>query len=422
MNVSNTNRIISVESKNGTVHMPIFNHHNSYCFHISVLQRLHSSPTLNNLLKQRYNIQPLQSAWTQNQFSNYNDIVGIFNIPLAIYATLDKNNATEQYVNILFETFENYFTYFEDNYVHNSSKEGYFPEVLIVFYMLPCIWKICNGNEKTLLTIISQLNLDPINIINTSVEINSNFHVIPYLREEYIDIIENLYNEILGFVKKEDIKYTEWCCGTFEMFPNKDKNGGHAVTILKAINNEYYIFDDHKFITPLEDYHNMREGNIYSITIRDIDGANLAIINSILDCKNVSSSKFSARVNRYELNFKDRFENYSHEDILKKCAKNLNGSESNSKIDEAVWNAKNNASGDTSINGFRKDMGDELANKFIRGVIAGTVLKIILIVALLVAIVALVVYIRKNKEYLKTDSRIFKALRRKRNTNIMHRL
>ena len=124
----------------------------------------------------------------------------------------------------------------------------------------------------------------------------------------------------------------------------------------------------------------------------------------------------------YELNFKDRFENYSHEDILKKCAKNLNGGESNSKIDEAVWNAKNNASGDTSINGFRKDMGDELANKFIRGVITGTVLKIILIVALLVAIVALVVYIRKNKEYLKTDSRIFKALRRKRNTNIMHRL
>ena len=69
------------------------------------------------------------------------------------------------------------------------------------------------------------------------------------------------------------------------------------------------------------------------------------------------------------------------EDILKKCANNLNGGESNNKIDEAVWNAKNNASDDTSINGFRKDMGDELANKFIRGVITGTVLKIILIVA-----------------------------------------
>lgn len=342
--------ITSIRSDNNTLHIPLYNHNNAYCFHVSVLQRLHSSPSLNRLLRDTANDQQ-------------NDIVDILLYPAEVYASLDNGNT-----DYVYEEIRNYFPSFESQFVHDESKDGYFPETLLVFTYLPCIWKRCDRNRDLFTQIVNELNIDRINIYDTEVSIDDAYSRDSYLRLEYSAILRDLYTDMLENIK--GITFDgKWVCGTFEIFPNKDHNGGHAVTLISS-GGTFYVIDDQKYITPLNEYYKLREERIYSITIRDIDAVTLARINAILQTNQILESKFASRVSRYEFNLSNKFTSISDNDILK----------------TAITQTFNGGGAEQS---------------FVAGITLSIVIRALVIILLVALITACVVYVAKNRDTLK---------------------
>ena len=99
-----------------------------------------------------------------------------------------------------------------------------------------------------------------------------------------------------------------------EVYPNKDKTGGHAITLIKGNSNiddniDFYIIDDQNSISKLSDYYNNRKERLYEISIRDVDEITIANVNAIFHakCDIDPSCKFSKRVSRFVLNFEHNF-------------------------------------------------------------------------------------------------------------------
>jgi hypothetical protein len=205
--------------------------------------------------------------------------------------------------------------------------------------MLPCVRAFVNAfehrmNSKTddehmifFYNILSELHIDLIS-----------FRQIEYVYADditgdgsYIDDI-NYRNVMYGLYDKmiknipETIEFQPFVAASLEVFPNKDKTGGHAITLIKVLvdresadsdtedrepsceNDDcYYIIDDHNAISRLDDYYKSRSERLYEIVIRDIDSINIANINRILRAKCSSNASFSNRVSRYVLNFDHKF-------------------------------------------------------------------------------------------------------------------
>ena len=142
-------------------------------------------------------------------------------------------------------------------------------------------------------------------------------------RKQILESYENMINHI---PKKYD--RSQFVSSCLEIFPNSDKTGGHAITLIRGISDidikngihkdDYYILDDQNSISKLHDYYNDRKERLYKINIRDVDEVTIANINAILHakCDIDPSCKFSKRVSRFCLDFSHNFLSQK-EDILK---------------------------------------------------------------------------------------------------------
>ena len=306
--------ISSLKSINNTKHIALFNYDNSMCYHISVLQRLHSSPTLNKeCLKLKLN----------EQLVDKRNICEVLMLPIKIYSEIDDSNESLIYTRI-----KEYFNWFVPNYVSNCGRHGYAPNALFIYFILPVIYKYFPDKFKNIIEElhVNKINFNNIDYVCSDVILNEkntflkNDNDRKIILECYKTMIENIPSKI------------DRCCfvsAILEIFPNKDKTGGHAVTLIKGRSNieiqnsidsfeNFYIIDDQNSISKLSDYYNLRKEKLYEISIRDIDEITIANINAIFHakCDIAPSCKFSKRVTRFVLNFEQNFLSTT-EDLLK---------------------------------------------------------------------------------------------------------
>lgn len=269
-------------SKTGTMHIGLFNYNNSFCHHISVLQRLHSSSILNNLLRK-----DIKSTLTEVQYELLK--------PLIIYSKITKKNHGETYIEL-----KEYFEEFVPKYVNENSLHGYNVGFILIYYYCPLIYL---AFPTRYFDILSELHIDPINFNSSTYVIEDIYKSYPYLKIGYSDGFMELYLNMISNMREYDLRY--FVSSVLEIFPNKDKTGGHGVSLILSEDDEFYIIDDQNAISTLSLYYKRRKERIYEMSVRDIDGASIANINKVLNsiCSIHPEALFQNRVSRYVLNF-----------------------------------------------------------------------------------------------------------------------
>lgn len=306
--------ISSLISVNNTKHIALFNYDNSMCYHISVLQRLHSSPTLNELCF-RLSI--------NEQTIDKNNILEVLMLPVKIYSEINDSNDLVIYTRI-----KEYFKWFVPNYVSIVGRHGYTPNNLFIYFILPVIYHYFPNEFKTIIEElhVSKINFNNIDYVCDDVILNDDNTFLENI--EYRNIILNCYKQMISNLPNK-IDRHNFVSAILEIFPNKDRTGGHAVTLILGRTNleienfsnnfdDFYVIDDQNTISKLSDYYNLRKEKLYEISIRDIDEITIANINAVLHAKcNIDPScKFSKRVTRFVLNFEHNFLSTT-EDLLK---------------------------------------------------------------------------------------------------------
>ena len=377
--------ITTISSVNKTNHIALYNYNNSFCFHISVLQKLHTSPTLNlvmsHVYRQQLNQFFLAAESTNRYIKSVQDLPDMLSIesfkrsvvqlipneplqhtiltqflyPVYLYSVWDYLQSTptlHAYIDAnrlnkcqkcplftdfslkisdfdLYTRMKQYFDAFVPNFVKQSARNGYYPQQLLIYYMLPCVHAFTNAFERSQ----SNTTSEPIFFLNILSELHIeriNFKQIEYVyadeitgESSYLDDVNyrntvyTLYSQMMKNIP-ESYDMQPFVAATLEVFPNKDKTGGHAITLIKCrdtcsgtdqceYTDCYYIIDDHNCISTLEDYYSNRSARLYEIVIREIDPVNIANINRILRSRCSSDTSFSNRVTRYVLNFEHKF-------------------------------------------------------------------------------------------------------------------
>lgn len=295
-----------LRSISGSHHIAIHNYDNSFCHHLSAIQKIHTSMSLNRLL-------------TKTSLENIDDpLIRDVIEPLYYYAIYDesmRNGDNDPLIEEQLHTqLKDYFSRFVNEYVAMSGLHGYFPMHIMVYLIIPCIWKLCmdHNNGKLFAAIINELHMDPIDF-NSVEYVAKDLITGPdtaYLKNEYSERQLSLYLEMISAnVIPKEMPRSMFIASVLEVYPNADKTGGHAIVIIRGSDKQYYVIDDQNAITLLSDYYETRKERLHSITIRDVDEETIANLNGIIRgcCKVSSDCAFSKRISRYELDLSNTF-------------------------------------------------------------------------------------------------------------------
>jgi hypothetical protein len=306
-----------IKSCNDTLHIAIFNTENHFCYHIVQLQKLHSSPKLNAVLKDIFPVIP--ELTTPND-----DLIQFIMYPFIVYSHINRNNVNEIYKRIsrYYETL--------DNYVTDYAKSGFNPDNLLICILLPSLFKIINDRDL-FITIINELSLNIANLniadyaVNNNITCNDGFLKGPFHEELLKNYIEmkslNIKHSDCPTLDQQNI-----ACSVLEVFPipNSTKNG-HAVSLFfgttfgpcdfvgtlgssvnsntntngsgMSINqNNSFIACDSINIADLKEYINERRDGINRIIIRHISKEFINKLNNYLQ-----NLKFEQTVTSYTL-------------------------------------------------------------------------------------------------------------------------
>lgn len=240
--------------------------------------------------------------------------------PIYLYAAYEGKDDDEELS--LYTKMKEYYVYFVDKYVSNVGRKGYFPMNVLVYSFLPVVYKLFPNEFES---ILSELHMDRIDFNDIEYVVKS---IIcdpkqAFLKQEFVQKQYELYTKMMSEGVPKKIQKKHFVSAILEIFPNKDKTGGHAITLLKGIDDHFYVIDDQNAISRLEEYYTLRESRLYSISIKDIDEVTIANLNAILHAKCIidDSCAFSKRVSRYELNFEHKFLTVNESKLLKEIEK-----------------------------------------------------------------------------------------------------
>lgn len=215
-----------------------------------------------------------------------NDIASLLLKPLKIYAQIDNIKPSEVYKQMR--------VYFDEFVKHVQQQHGYVPTYLLYFFYMPCIYHMYENNFKA---ICNELHLDPINFNKQDNPVEYEF-AHGYLKQEHNDIIHGWYIDMVNSGIIKDIKPGNFVSSILEISTEEDK-GGHAVTLLKGLDSNYYILDDDKCADTISNWYNTsRKYKILEVSIRDLDQQTVDDLNNIL-----GKGTVERRLTRYVLNY-----------------------------------------------------------------------------------------------------------------------
>lgn len=334
-----------IKSINETYHIPLFNTGNSYCFFITVIQRLHSSVNLNRLCYKLINDPDIIN------YKQCDDIFKIMITPLVIYSKLDhqlsiSTDNAEQVCLDIYREIDAFMDWFSIEIVGYAGRHGYPTVYALIYFFMPCIYKMFPNDFMTIVKELHFYRIDFNNVHhhseNTILNENKSFLLKPHHRR----IIFNAYTEMISKIPN-DYRVSRFVSAIMDVTPSNNNNKiGHAIILIKCHNSPrddaFYVIDDHNAVVTLTDYIEKRKQRLYEICIRDIDEITMANINSIIRayCKIDPSCKFSKYVTRYVLNFDHNFKDITDYMIKEELKTNdeLAVDESNKMlINHDVW-------------------------------------------------------------------------------------
>ena len=294
-------------SRSKTYHIPLYNYENKYCYWLSVLQRLHTSNTLNKCVFNYF----------MTHDPNETDIETLLLKPVYIYAQFDGSDVSNANIIRVYDQVRAFMIESIPQLVHPFARNGFMPETLLVYYYCPII---CHLFSSSFVSILDEIHINkiefeaPLSTVRDSICEKYQF----LDQTTHQNIIFTLYSQMLEHMKANNIqtvKLEPFVSATLEVYPNKDHTGGHAITIIYGLSDEdmtnemFYIIDDQRSISPLHTYYTNRNERIYELSLRDVTDVTVAAINDVLhnQAHIDSGCKFSQRVTRYSLKFEDNF-------------------------------------------------------------------------------------------------------------------
>lgn len=233
---------------NGIVYIPIKNLRNCYCYHIAVVQLLHTSPTLGSCLRvtgDRYADMMLGPLLTYNQI-NIKNKDQVFEAMIKAYEMLDRHVK-----------------------VH-----GYWSYVLLYDYIMPIIHHFWTDQFPQ---ICSELNIDQFHLRQPPISVKAVMRSNPFV--EWRPCIDEWYREM--FEDPFDYRPAGFKGGIIEVMPDANSSdGGHGLFILKT-QDKFIVFDDATVVDLFEHYVHERSGFISRIAIQNIDAENASRLQSL---------------------------------------------------------------------------------------------------------------------------------------------
>ena len=225
------------------LYIALFNKWNSFCYHISSVQLLHSSKTLNKCLREK----PIEHK-----------LAKVLLHQNMIYSAINQDNYKETFFRI-----RDSYDKLVDKYLDDYAKDGYSPTYLLLYFMFPAIHEAFPDKFET---ILSEINFNAPECPCYNVEYIVKKH--PFLKPEYQDEILSMNKRMPGLRHHGTFKG-----GIMEVFPTLDScDGGHAMFILKTFKANtptFYVFDDSNCIDEFQRFVPSR--NIAKLIIRNID-------------------------------------------------------------------------------------------------------------------------------------------------------
>lgn len=225
------------------LYIALFNKWNSFCYHTSSVQLLHSSRTLNECLKERTIEHKLARVLLHQNM---------------IYSNINQSNYTETFFAI-----RDSYDKLIDEYLDDYAKDGYSPTYLLLYFLFPAIHEAFPDKFER---ILSEINFNAPECPCYNVEYIVKNH--PFLKPEYQAEILAMNKRMPGLRHHGTFKG-----GIMEVFPTLEScDGGHAMFILKTLKANtptFYVFDDSNCIDEFQRFVSSR--NIAKIIIRNID-------------------------------------------------------------------------------------------------------------------------------------------------------
>lgn len=225
------------------LYIALFNKWNSFCYHTSSVQLLHSSRTLNKCLKERTIEHKLAQVLLHQNM---------------IYSNINQSNYTETFFAI-----RDSYDKLVDEYIDDYAKDGYSPTYLLLYFLFPAIHEAFPDKFEK---ILSEINFNAPECPCYNVEYIVKNH--PFLKPEYQAEILAMNKRMPGLRHHGTFKG-----GIMEVFPSLEScDGGHAMFILKTLKANtptFYVFDDSNCIDEFKRFVSSR--NIAKIIIRNID-------------------------------------------------------------------------------------------------------------------------------------------------------
>ena len=236
----------------GIVYIGIKNIDNRFCYYISAIQRLHSSPTLT---------QSFQNIQNNSKFEKYRIILK----PLEIYSKIRIDNKYK--INNVQEVYNELETELINttNNLSDKLQHGGNPDHVLISLFLPAIYNVFGLNVVK--NVIHELYINP-NRLNFLLYDNLRIHDFELTKDNTLNNeLYNGFSELQKALKNEPLeggntpfnfKISTMSIMFKDMYGQQSKYNGHALNIIKGTNDEgtkdLYIIDDSVGISPFQIY------------------------------------------------------------------------------------------------------------------------------------------------------------------------
>lgn len=303
---------------NGIHHIALHNYDNRFCYLISSIQRLQCSPTFVqccNSLNETSLEEVQHSTDIFKQLLYPNIIYAKFHQEMSHSSEVaDQDDICLRYYTIL----KQYISWMSTAVVSDRANQGYDTTHTLTYFLLPAIHKLF---KEQFLKIFSELSM---NIVDFAPTLTTARDMIMSESETFIrdksfrELIANEYTEMRTAIGNGSNEHVPFVSCSWDVFPNKDMLGGHAVTMIYGygvyVNKTdteplFYVFDDQNSVATLPIYYKQRISRIYKILIRDIDEETIVLLNNVLhkECGVQSSYSFVKNVGKYQIDFSSNF-------------------------------------------------------------------------------------------------------------------
>lgn len=238
----------TVTDRDKIVYKPLYNYYSSFCYYISAIHRLHSSPTLNKLIQEeKHNLSPIA---TQLLYLLVN------------YDECASTKPCQEFTNVIKKV------------MTSKLKHGGDPQGIITTLFIPLLHQ--SFPEHTI-QILKEINL-PLKHFNNNLDKTDFDYTVD---KSFNDSLYDTYQEILKLfdefgLQTESLRLRKFKIATLSIFfsdiySRASTNSGHAVTLVQDEKNDFYIIDDAHVVLPVKTYLSYIKNSIYEMEVRDMD-------------------------------------------------------------------------------------------------------------------------------------------------------